>query len=374
MKTNKRNFLIAPGLATMAAALLSALSAAAEIVITAPKEGETVCQLFPAQLKFATESQAERDKYFDGAEHAKALKTDGARAKPIDIAWTGRQGACKVTVKRLPDGKVFFEGQAKGGKTQVDSLEIARDWELTVSDGKGAAKVLFKTQDQAPRIVNFAKKVRNCRDIGGRIGLNGRRIKQGLVFRSQGLNDNAKTNATDKGVVRIPGKTRLTEDERQTILSRWGIRTDLDLRSDKECFGMTGSPLGADVKWVHISYTSYKIERKDCNEKVFKVFLDPKNYPIVFHCIGGADRTGTVAILLEALVGVDENNLWMDYLTTGFTGVVSDPRHKKSVTRVFDGLMKFPGETWAQRAEGYFKSIGYTDADITALRDFLLED
>ena len=77
MKTNKRNFLIAPGLATMAAALLSALSAAAEIVITAPKEGETVCQLFPAQLKFATESQAERDKYFDGAEHAKALTQRG---------------------------------------------------------------------------------------------------------------------------------------------------------------------------------------------------------------------------------------------------------------------------------------------------------
>jgi len=139
---------------------------------------------------------------------------------------------------------------------------------------------------------------------------------------------------------------------------------------------MTGSPLGSEVKWIHIPYGAYGIDSdyaRERNGKVFRVFLDPKNYPMVFHCIGGADRTGTLACLLEAVLGVDENNLWMDYLTTGFRGVVSDPRHKKSFSRIFEDLKKYPGKTWCERAEGYFRACGLTDADIAALREILLE-
>ena len=397
-------------------AVFSALAAVAEIAIVSPKDGATVGQLFPTQLKFVRESQQEREKYFDGAANAEAMKKDGSFAKPIDIAWTGADGACTVTVKRLPDGKVFFSGEAKGGKAKVDSLEIAREWELTVSDGRDSAKCTFKTEDQAPRIVNIHPNIGNCRDIGGRIGLGGRRIKQGLVFRTPGLNHNApieyysndeimalfkdgklrsmgdagkhldsklkkggklhskgKKNGLVKRKNFAPGKKRMTDEERIAVLARWGFKSDIDLRRDDECFGMTGSPLGDGVTWFHYSYSAYRIEKKECNEKVFKVFLDPKNYPIVFHCIGGADRTGTVALLLEALLGVDENNLWMDYLTTGFLGVVSDARHKESIGQVFADLRKYPGDTWAARAEGYFKSIGYTDKDIAFLREFLLE-
>ena len=37
-----------------------------------------------------------------------------------------------------------------------------------------------------------------------------------------------------------------------------------------------------------------------------------------FHCAGGADRTGTLAFLIEALVGVSENDLSKDYELTTF--------------------------------------------------------
>lgn len=397
-------------------AVCAAAAAFAAIEITAPAAGSTVSQLHPTQAKFVHESQAEREKYFDGGKNAAALRKDGSQPKPVEIAWTGAKGACAVTVKRLPDGKVFFSGKAKDGSVKVDSLEIAREWEVTVSDGKDVAKSTFRTEDQAPRLVYVNKRIANARDVGGRIGLDGRRIRQGLVFRTVGLNGNAPTdyysndeimelyrsgklegmgsqgkhiahklkkggklhstpkrNRLIKREKYAPGEKRMTEEERVAILARWGFRSDIDLRTDRECFGMTGSPLGPDVTWFHYSYAAYNIGNKDCNEKVFRVFLDPKNYPIVFHCIGGADRTGTVACLLEALLGVDENNLWMDYLTTGFAGVVSDARHKECFGRVLKDLAKFPGDTWAKRAEGYFRSIGYTDGDIAFLRDFLLE-
>ena len=140
---------------------------------------------------------------------------------------------------------------------------------------------------------------------------------------------------------------------------------------------MTGSPLGDGVTWYHYSYSAYGglagVNGTNSTRKVFQVFLDEKNYPIDFHCIGGADRTGTVAFLLEALLGVDENNLYMDYLFTGFSGVVNNPAHKKSIDSLADFLRRFPGETWAERAENYFRQIGFTQKDIDFIREFLLE-
>jgi hypothetical protein len=93
-------------------------------------------------------------------------------------------------VRRLPDGKVFHSSEQRRRHAEVDSLEIAREWEWTVSDGTETATGRFRTEDQGPRLIRI-NGVANARDIGGWIGLGGRRIKQGLLFRSAGLNDNA---------------------------------------------------------------------------------------------------------------------------------------------------------------------------------------
>ena len=42
----------------------------------------------------------------------------------------------------------------------------------------------------APRLIRVAR-VPNVRDLGGRVTEDGRRVRQGLLFRSAGLNDNA---------------------------------------------------------------------------------------------------------------------------------------------------------------------------------------
>ena len=41
---------------------------------------------------------------------------------------------------------------------------------------------------------------------------------------------------------------------------------------------------------------------------------------VYFHCAGGADRTGTLAFLIEALLGVSESDLSKDYELTSFDG------------------------------------------------------
>ena len=402
-----------------ALALFAAVPAAAQIERIAPASNAVVRQMHTIQREYAKIPWAECEKYFDGAENAKRLKSHGSNPVPVRMEWKGESKEYLVTVRRLPDGKVFFAQVVATNCVEVDSLDIGTEWEWTVSAGDDRLVSHFKTEDVLPRLVRMTG-TDNCRDIGGRVGLDGRRIRQGLVYRTAGLNSNAPIDyySTDEileleksgklekmgsqgeklhkklaageklshhgirnGLVKrcrfAPGSRRLSDREVARILTAYGIRSDLDLRSANECYGMTGSPLGPSVKWFNISYRAYSGAFDDkgqaINKKVFDVFMDGDNYPIVFHCIGGADRTGTVAMILEALLGVSEEDLWRDYLATGFTGRVSDSRHKKMFGSALDCLKKRPGETLAEKAEAFLLELGFTKEDVHRLRERLLE-
>ena len=398
---------------------LATLAVSAQIELVAPADGASVRQMHTVQREFAKAPWAQCEKCFDGAANATKLKSRGSTPVPIKLQWKGDAKEYRVTLRRLPDGKVVFDQAVTTNCVAVDSLEIATEWEWTVSAGSDKLVSRFKTEDRLPRLVRMTGS-NNCRDIGGRRGLGGRRIRQGLAYRTAGLNSNApveyystdeilelekdgklkemghtgralhrklkngeklsphaKKNQLVKRKRFAPGKRRFTDEEVARILKVYGIRSDIDLRSDDECYGMTGSPLGPTVTWFHYSYSAYTgaLSEKGMavTKQVFDVFMDDKNYPIVFHCIGGADRTGTVAMLLEALLGVPEEELWRDYLTTGFVGVVSDPPHKKRFGDTIAKLKEFPGDTLADKAEAYFLKLGFTKDDVRRLRKRLLE-
>ena len=401
------------------AATLCALTLSAKIELVAPTNNAVVRQLHTIQRHYSKAPWAECEKYFDGAENAAKLKSRGTAPVPVKLQWKGCATNYLVTVRRASDGKVALAQVVATNCVEVDSLDIGTEWEWTVAASNDCLVSRFKTEDCTPRLVRMTG-TSNCRDVGGRRGLGGRRIRQGLVYRTAGLNSNApleyytrdeilelekkgelvkmghhgrelhrkiakgeklSSHASRNGLVKrkcfAPGRRRLSDHEVARILSFYGIRTDIDLRTDHECYGMTGSPLGPSVKWVHISYSAYTGAFTDAGraitKKVFDVFMDEANYPIVFHCIGGADRTGTVAMLLEALLGVPEDELWRDYLTTGFGGGVSDPKHKQWFGATVKCLKEYPGETLAEKAEAYFLKLGFTREDIRRLRERLLE-
>ena len=400
-------------------AALSAMTLLAQIELVAPANNAVVRQMHTIQREYAKAPWSACEKFFDGAENATKLRSRGSTPVPIKLKWKGDAKEYQVSVRRLPDGKVVLDQTVATNCVEVDSLDIATEWEWTVSAGNDRLVSRFKTEDLLPRLVRMTGS-NNCRDIGGRRGLDGRRIRQGLVYRTAGLNSNApveyytteeilelekkgelkKMGHTGRALHRMlkageklssnPKKNRLvkrkrfasgarrfTDAEVARILKTYGIRSDIDLRSDDECYGMTGSPLGPSVTWFHYSYSAYSgaftTNGMAVTKKVFDVFMDDNNYPIVFHCIGGADRTGTVAMLLEALLGVPEEELWRDYLTTGFVGVVSDANHKRLFGDAMKKLKEFPGETLADKAEAYFLKLGFTKDDVQRLRERLLE-
>ena len=267
--------------------------------------------------------------------------------------------------------------------------------------------------------------IRNVRDLGGWKTTDGRRVRQGLVYRSQGLNENADYYLNSKETMELykegkleelygkdgkeikerldreggkddfdpnapwmrkslprkdpkPPKARLDEPTKAYLLDTLGIRSDVDLRGPTETWGMTGSPLGPRATWFHISSEPYRgmgmQVGKEAFARVFRVFLDRKNYPIVFHCIGGADRTGCDAWILNGLLGVSEDDLLRDWELTCFEYESMDFGHDTRLVRLLKVLDDAGGATMREKCENYVKALGFTEVDLAAFRDIMLED
>ena len=236
----------------------------------------------------------------------------------------------------------------------------------------------FKTADTPPRWIRIEGRVDNIRDLGGWKTVDGRRVKQGLVFRGQGLNDNSANGE-------IKGRNRLYLEDVDFLTKTLGIKTDLDLRSSAETADMTASPLGETVNFVQVSSQSYKgiftDEGKKTMAKNVKLFADGKNYPIYFHCIAGADRTGSLAYMILGILGVPEHDALVEWEHT-FYPKMPDFRFKeipkdywRREEHLHNGLKKYGGKnaTFKERAEAYLIDCGVTKEEIEKIRSIMLD-
>jgi len=176
-----------------------------------------------------------------------------------------------------------------------------------------------------------------------------------------------------------PGASRLNDETKKYMVEILGIKTDLDLRGDDECYGMTGSPLGPTVHWAHYSASSYGGMQRSSGKaaflKAFRIFCDEKNYPIVFHCSAGQDRAGSLAFILNGLLGVDEEELYKDWEATGFWNRGAGFNHHDYFDKLIEGFeANFPQPTWREKIEAYVKSLGVTQAEIDKFRAIMLEE
>ena len=201
--------------------------------------------------------------------------------------------------------------------------------------------------------------IENMRDFGGWKGLDGRRIRKGLVLRL----------ARFEG---IKGKSAFRE--------RFGVKTDLDLRDREKMSHLKGkSPLGDGVELVieagAPSYAAWdtKSGRKYFRDK-FALFCDRAKYPIAIHCHKGADRTGSLVFLLQGLLGVAEEDQHIDWQLTAFC--FDNPQFRDADR--YDKLAAFialrDGATWTDKFVAYAHDCGVTDEEIATFREIMLED
>ena len=162
-----------------------------------------------------------------------------------------------------------------------------------------------------------------------------------------------------------------------------GIRTDLDLRSKDETADLSESPLGPGVSLVCRRSGCYKriFESEKSREAMaenFRLFCKRENYPVYMHCIGGADRTGSLAYVLLGVLGVDRHDLEVDWESTFYPKIpdsCNEPDYWCRESHFNDGFAKYGSEddSWGRRIELYLMDCGVTEAEIAAFRAIMLE-
>ena len=199
----------------------------------------------------------------------------------------------------------------------------------------------------------------NVRDLGG-WACDGGTVKYGL------LNRGGKLSAADRAV----------------LVGELGIQHDLDLRGregggpDDEA-EMTMSPLGADVWYTRAQkYAWYALTPVATWQAYLRCVIDAVTHrePVYFHCTAGADRTGTLACVLEGLLGMSQSDIDKDYeLTTFYSGSGSDATARRRNESDWKGLINavkaVSGDSFRDKCVHFaVGTCGMSMADINAYR------
>ena len=214
------------------------------------------------------------------------------------------------------------------------------------------------------RTRNNSAEAWNVRDLGG-WACDGGTVKYGLLIRG--------------------GK--LSAEDRAVLVGEMGIQHDLDLRG-REGGGsgdepeMTESPLGNDVWYTRTQqYAWYSLTPVATWQAYLRCVIDAVTHrePVYFHCTAGADRTGTLACMLEGLLGLSQSDIDKDYeLTTFYSGSGSDANARRRNESDWKGLINainaVSGETFRDKCVHFaVGTCGMTMADINAFRAAMID-
>ena len=340
---------------------------------------------------------------------------DGAKLR---ISLNGRldvEGNCPI-VRRYGNCTVSIGGgSAEAFKGQFDSLYISGEKETGVNVGCGTpsfktmayfseARRLYHTPDYAAGtnsvIHRYSREdpfgfdgkydlpeierrgipdapifwnvpgLRNVRDIGGWTGLN-----TGLVYRGSQLYRVA--DAPDG----------INMETRRIIHEEWKLATDFDLRGVKE-WGIKeyantnlSEMTEIGVRKISHGFPSYETLFKypKIVSAALKDLAKPGTYPTYIHCAGGADRTGSLVFILEALCGVPEADIDIDYELTSFATIfgIRDRNvtgEKIAFKRFKDKFRSYPGTTLKEQVENAcLTTFGMTREEVATIRRILMK-
>ena len=246
-------------------------------------------------------------------------------------------------------------GQAAGGVTHYNEVPNV----LTPFASGGKAGTL-KPLDALRWIRTSAGATAwNVRDLGG-WPCDGGTVKYGLLFRG------GKLAAADRAV----------------LVGELGIQHDLDLRG-REGGGagdepdMTESPLGSDVWYTRTQqFAWYSLTPVATWQTYLRCVIDAVTHrePVYFHCTAGADRTGTLACVLEGILGMSQSDIDKDYeLTCFYSGMGTDNdarrRNETDWTGLINAINAVPGDSFRDKCVRFaVGTCGMSMSDINAFR------
>lgn len=199
----------------------------------------------------------------------------------------------------------------------------------------------------------------NVRDLGG-WACDGGTVKYGLLIRGG----------------------RISAADRAVLVGQLGVQHEIDLRGKErrdpgDGEAATESPLGGDV-WFTIAdkAASYALTPVATWQLYLRCVIDAVTHrePVYFHCTMGADRTGTLACVLEGLLGMSQSDIDKDYELTCFssgagTDTLARRRNEPEWKRLINAINAISGDTFRDKCVHFaVGTCGMSMADINAYR------
>ena len=207
------------------------------------------------------------------------------------------------------------------------------------------------------RLINGGTYGQNIRDLGG-WACDGGTIKYGMLYRG------ADVFPTDPYI-------------RPILVGECGVRMELDLRGKQEEPVRDSSALGNIGYCCPETYVWYSLSNTVAWREILRCIFDCvlATTPVYFHCSAGMDRTGTVACIIEALLGVNQSNIDKDYELSSFAGTAYlKKRNGVQWAQLIGEINALTvGSTFRDKVVNWVASLGFTAAEINAFRAAMID-
>ena len=310
--------------------------------------------------------------------------------KPVPISWTNPTSGNDVKVVYVynDEAKTSLETSVEVSSTVSMTADIYnlipnRTYYYTVTNGDTELKTGKFSTIGRRRMIKvgdspYGKKyANNCRDFGGQITESGRMIKYGKMYRGSNMDGTASSGQSTY------------------ILGYMGVGLDVDLRTSGSNPGggenVLYDALGLNDWHTTQTFNSWSDLSSQSKMKAVltKVFDAVANDKVVYiHCMVGADRTGYVCMLLEALLGLSQGSCDVDYELTSFSAAVGTRtrtgtgnyyyRTKNGTIQGVDFINTFDGKTFQEKAIDYVtrtdsKGLGISLETVQVFQNKMLE-
>ena len=304
------------------------------------------------------------------------------KPNPVKLSWEGKAAAVRMSMS--PDLSGYKEIKVDASPASVYNLIPGERYFYSVVAADGSVLRESCVIPKGPmRMINGIAK--NMRDLGGwKAG--DKTIRYGRLYRGARVDD-IQSNSTAK----------------DSFLNDLGIDIDLDLRglppgsqggSGEKNPWSTGDPIQyVNIQLWHYFYhqaTQYPVpeisegESADIYQSTIRTIIGwmKEDKVVYFHCHGGSDRTGTLAFLIEGLLGVSEEDLSKDYEVTYYSG--SNRKRNSSTGWFYKPMIRYmrtfaPNGTITDQVTAWAKTRHsdkvdpLTDDEIRLLKDLMLK-
>ena len=305
------------------------------------------------------------------------------KPNPVKLSWEGK--AASVRISTSPDLSGYKEIKVDASPASVYNLIPGVRYFYSVVAADGSVLRESCVIPEGPmRMINGVTK--NMRDLGGWKAADGRTIRYGRIYRGARVDD-IQNNPTAKDI----------------FLNDLSVDIDLDLRglppgnqggSGEKNPWTSNDPIRyVNIQLWHYFYhqaTQYPVpeisegESADIYQSTIRTIIGwlKEDKVVYFHCHGGSDRTGTLAFLIEGLLGVSELDLSKDYEVTYYSG--SNRKRNSSTGWFYKPMIRYirtfaPGGTITDQVTAWAKTRHsdkvdpLTDDELKELKQLMLE-